>query len=160
MKEVEKFKAEAKKRNLCGQYTQKWDDCRSKKQLFDLAMDSNGIPYICQSMVDGWGLQVDFLRTKFKFFINGRYKSEQKGYTSMMFVGVVDNISADSTNVVVIASNCSVITKKNQIINLFCVNSRIDVYGEGEVHVYEYGKSGVRPALETKLVREEDNYGI
>ena len=62
MKMLQAFREAAKSRNLCDKYSEMWDNCKSKKQLFDLATDSNGIPYICESMVEGWGLTPDFIK--------------------------------------------------------------------------------------------------
>ena len=102
---LQAFREAAKSRNLCDKYSELWDGCNTKKQLFDLATDSNGIPYICEAMVDGWGVTPEFISENFKTFINGRYTSQHHGYTSAMYVErfFIEPIVASTTNLIVMA---------------------------------------------------------
>lgn len=89
MIDLKQFKNNAIAKGLCENYTDMWADNKSKKQLFELACDSNAIEYMAKSLSEGWGLSPDFISDKFKAYINGKYICEYKnakgnGYTSAM----------------------------------------------------------------------------
>ena len=141
MKMLQAFRDAAKSRNLCEKYSEMWDNCKSKKQLFDLATDSNGIPYICEAMVEGWGVTPDFISEKFKTFINGRYISQHNGYTSAMYVEkfFIEPLVVSTTNVIVMACEGVIEIPENIVCNLFIVNSNVVIRGLGECYVKKYG---------------------
>ena len=146
MKMLQAFREAANSRNLCDKYSELWDNCKSKKQLFDLATDSNGIPYICESMVEGWGVTPEFISAKFKTFINGRYISQHNGYTSAMYVErfFIEPLVAKTTNVVIMACEGVVEIPENVVCNLFIVNSNVVVSGSGVCYVKEYGSNEIK----------------
>ena len=141
MNMLQAFREAANSRNLCDKYSELWDNCKSKKQLFDLATDSNGIPYICESMVEGWGITPDFISEKFKTFINGRYISQHNGYTSAMYVEkfFIEPLVVSTTNVIVMACEGVIEIPENIVCNLFIVNSNVVIRGLGECYVKKYG---------------------
>ena len=145
MKMLQAFREAAKSRNLCDKYSEMWDNCKSKKQLFDLATDSNGIPYICEAMVEGWGVTPDFISEKFKTFINGGYISQHNGYTSAMYVEkfFIEPLVANTTNLIVMACEGVVDIPENVVCNLFIVNSNVVVSGSGVCYVKEYGENTI-----------------
>ena len=146
MKMLQAFREAAKSRNLCEKYSEMWDNCKSKKQLFDLATDSNGIPYICEAMVDGWGVTPEFISENFKTFINGRYTSQHHGYTSAMYVErfFIEPLVAKTTNLVIIACEGVVNIPENVVCNLFIVNSDVVVSGSGVCYVKTYGENTIK----------------
>ena len=146
MKMLREFREAANSRNLCDKYSELWDNCKSKKQLFDLATDSNGIPYICEAMVEGWGVTPDFISEKFKTFINGRYISQHNGYTSAMYVEkfFIEPLVANTTNLIVMACEGVIEIPENVVCNLFIVNSDVVVYGSGVCYVKEYGSNEIK----------------
>ena len=146
MKMLQAFREAANSRNLCDKYSELWDNCKSKKQLFDLATDSNGIPYICESMVEGWGVTPEFISAKFKTFINGRYISQHNGYTSAMYVErfFIEPLVAKTTNVVIMACEGVVEIPENVVCNLFIVNSDVVLSGYGVCYVKTYGENIVK----------------
>ena len=146
MKMLQAFREAAKSRNLCEKYSELWDNCKSKKQLFDLATDSNGIPYICEAMVEGWGVTPDFISEKFKTFINGRYISQHNGYTSAMYVEkfFIEHLVVSTTNVIVMACEGAIEIPENIVCNLFIVNSDVMVSGSGVCYVKTYGENTVK----------------
>ena len=146
MKMLQAFREAAKSRNLCEKYSEMWDNCKSKKQLFDLATDSNGIPYICEAMVEGRGDTPEFISENFKTFINGRYISQHKGYTSAMYVErfFIEPLVAKTTNVVIMACEGVVEIPENVVCNLFIVNSNVVVSGSGVCYVKTYGDNTIK----------------
>ena len=146
MKMLQAFREAAKSRNLCDKYSEMWDNCKSKKQLFDLATDSNGIPYICESIVEGWGVTPEFISENFKTFINGRYISQHNGYTSAIYVEMffIEPLVAKTTNVVIMACEGVVEIPENVVFNLFIVNSNVVVSGSGVCYVKTYGENKVK----------------
>ena len=151
MKMLQAFREAAKSRNLCDKYSEMWDNCKSKKQLFDLATDSNGIPYICEAMVEGWGVTPDFISEKFKTFVNGRYISQHNGYTSAMYVEkfFIEPLVVKTTNLVVIACEGVIEVPENTVCNLFVVESDVSVIGNGVCYVKAYGDSTIKYYEET-----------
>ena len=146
MNMLQAFREAANSRNLCDKYSELWDNCKSKKQLFDLATDSNGIPYICESMVEGWGVTPEFISEKFKTFINGRYISQHNGYTSAMYVEkfFIEPLVAKTTNLVIIACEGVVNIPEDVVCNLFIVNSDVVLSGSGVCYVKTYGENTVK----------------
>ena len=146
MKMLQAFREAAKSRNLCDKYSELWDGCKSKKQLFDLATDSNGIPYICKSMVEGWGVTPEFISEKFKTFVNGRYISQHNGYTSAMYVEkfFIEPLLVSTTNVIVIACEGVIEVPENTICNIFIVDSDVVVSGTGVCYVKAYGENTLK----------------
>ena len=146
MKMLQAFREAAKSRNLCEKYSEMWDNCKSKKQLFDLATDSNGIPYICEAMVDGWGVTPEFISENFKTFINGRYTSQHHGYTSAMYVErfFIEPIVASTTNLIVMACEGVVNIPEDVVCNLFIVNSDVVLSGSGVCYVKTYGENTIK----------------
>ena len=156
MKMLQAFREAAKSRNLCDKYSERWDSCNTKKQLFDLATDSNGIPYICAAMVEGWGVTPDFISEKFKTFINGRYVSQHEGYTSAMYVErfFIEPLVAKTTNLVIIACEGVVDIPEDVVCNLVIVNSDVMVSGSGVCYVKTYGENTIKY---DKTVRRYEN---
>lgn len=146
MKMLQAFREAAKSRNLCEKYSELWDNCKSKKQLFDLATDSNGIPYICEAMVEGWGVTPEFISKNFKTFINGRYISQHNGYTSAMYVEkfFIEPLEANTTNLIVMACEGVIEIPENVVCNLSIVNSDVVVSGSGVCYVKEYGSNEIK----------------
>lgn len=69
MIDLKQFKNNAIAKGLCDNYTNLWDDNKSKKQLFELACDVNSIKYMAKSLSEGWGLSPVFISDKFKAYI-------------------------------------------------------------------------------------------
>ena len=146
MKMLREFREAAKSRNLCEKYSEMWDNCKSKKQLIDLATDSNGIPYVCESIVEGWGVTPEFISENFKTFINGRYVSQHNGYTSAMYVErfFVEPVVVKTTNLVVIACEGVIEVPENTVCNIFIVESDVVIRGTGVCYVKTYGDNTIK----------------
>ena len=117
-----------------------------KDSVIIVATDSNGIPYICESMVEGWGVTPDFISENFKTFINGRYISQHNGYTSAMYVErfFIEPLVASTTNLIVMACEGVIEIPENVICNLFIVNSDVVLSGSGVCYVKTYGDNTIK----------------
>ena len=146
MKMLQSFREAAKSRNICEKYSERLDGCNTKKQIFDLATDSNGIPFICEAMVDGWSVTPELISENFKTFINGRYISQHKGYTSAVYVErfFIEPLVAKTTNLVIIACEGVVNIPEDVVCNLSIVNSNVVVSGSGVCYVKEYGSNKIK----------------
>lgn len=112
----------------------------SKKQLMDMALDSNGIGYVCNSIANGWGISPDEICKRFSSFINDKYISQQKGYTSKMYCKYNGYILANTTLIAVINSDVN-ITLTNSICQVYCTGkgTKIHLIGTGQCDCYCYG---------------------
>ena len=50
MIDLKQFKNNAIAKGLCDNYTERWADGKSKRQLFELACDVNSIKYMAKSL--------------------------------------------------------------------------------------------------------------
>lgn len=144
MNDLVKFREDANARDLCSQYRGKWDLCKSKKDLIDLALDSNGMPYLCQSIFEKWGLTPEFIATEFADYINGKYISKhESGYTSTLYVLYDGDVEVSSTALVFIGCRSVVNIPKNRICRCYVLDSVLRFEGEGMCEINEYGNCSV-----------------
>ena len=66
MIDLKQFKNNAIAKGLCDNYTNLWDDNKSKKQLFELACDVNSIKYMLSLFPKDGGLVLFLLVTNSK----------------------------------------------------------------------------------------------
>ena len=141
MIDLKQFRENAIARNLCGKYADMWSDDKSKRQLFEIACDTNGAEYMAQSLSEGWGLSTDFIEEKFKPYINGKYickyrNSKGNGYDSLMLCKYDEKkFNVNTTLLCVLDSN----TELHIASNHFC---RIYVAGTSYIHVELGNDSG------------------
>lgn len=138
---IEKFKSEARKRGICGMIDD-WDNCKSKKQLVDLALSIRGIEYVAESCAEGWGLSADYIVHEFEPFNNHKYVRSKDGYTSALYCKPPeDEITIDTTASLIIGFN-GTIRLERPISELYIVNSNVTILGEG-ARVYLYNSTVV-----------------
>ena len=87
------LKRNALRLGLCGEYKGKWDSAASKRELINMALDSNGIEFMADSIAFGWGLSKEYLLKEFGEFANGFYQCNEHGYTSEMYIGALMELS-------------------------------------------------------------------
>ena len=152
MIDLTKFRENADERGICGEYSEKWADCVSKKQLMDLALDVNGTIYLCNAIANGWGLSPEFIEDKFAPFINGKYDNDKNGYTAQLYCGYNGEITKQTTLLTLINCDARVCIPRNHIceINAVC-NTKIRLYGGGKVKLVAYGEE-----KEVEVVVEDD----
>ncbi len=76
--------------NLCGNYTDKVMSAKSKKQVLDICLDSNGVSFLPQMQEKGMPLPYETIAKEFANYINGKYIAEFRnekgnGYTSCIY---------------------------------------------------------------------------
>lgn len=150
MKELEAFRAAANDHDVCQTYSTKWDECKSRKQVIDLAQNSACADYVCKAIAEGWGVQPNIIEDKYSKFINDEYISQQDGYTSKMYVGYKQVMEADTTQVIVITCNGSIEIPNNHVCEILVVDSDITLSGNGVCYVRMFGKCNIVKGKEVK----------
>lgn len=141
MIDLNEFRENARKKNLCAEYAQKWDSCRSKKQLMDMALGAKGVDYICDFIAKGIGISPESISKDFKDFINGNYTADLGGYTSKMFCQYKGEIKATTTILTLVDCEACVGVPENHICEIYLTGKcNITMYGEGEASLVCYGK--------------------
>lgn len=126
---------------LCGQYKDKWNGCANKRQLVDMALDSNGIEFMADSIAFSWGLSKDYLLREFGEFMNGFYQCREKGYTSEMYIGAHGVISVKSTLILVgYCDDLEIEIPEHSVCRIYvCGSSKVRIENKGRCELYEYG---------------------
>lgn len=143
MDKLHDYRSQICTRNLmCNAYSEKWDACTSRKQFFDMAVSEQGSATLCRSLAEGWGIDADYISTKFKSYINGKYISLQKGYDSKMYCLLDGEMYADCTNNIIVNCKGDVLIRKNNVCEIRVVNSdlHIEAVGFGYCTVIKYGE--------------------
>ena len=142
---------------LCSEYAERVRHAKSKKQLFDICADANGISFLPEMEDKGIPLSYETVWEDFGRYINGKYKpafSAPLGgeYTSAIYCQANDvkDIVVDTTlacflscinKVYIQPFNVTrLVVDQNSAIKVYCPqNSKavIEVYGDGEVEVAE-----------------------
>lgn len=140
MIDLKQYRENARKNNLCAEYSEKWDACHSNKQIIDMAFGAKGVDYLCDTIAKGWGISPNVICEKYKSFINGRYVSQQDGYTSQMYCQFMGNITADTTLLCLIDCDVTVNVPNASICEIYCTGKcNVTVYGEGRAAFICYG---------------------
>lgn len=140
MIDLEQYRVNASLHKMCSEYYGKWDSCRSNKQIMDMALCVKAVDFLCDSIAKGWGISPEYISERFKSFINGRYVSEQKGYTSKMYCRHSGNVTADTTIITFIDSDVVLNVPKNSICEVYCTGKcKITIFGEGRAAFVCYG---------------------
>lgn len=144
MNEIDAFKDRVQAHGMmCAKYDEIWRNCNSKKQLFDMAVSAQGSETFCYAIANGWGIDLDFVKDKYKAYINDGYISEQDGYTSKMYVRFFEPMIATTTLVIVIGCDSSIEIPDNMVCEVRLVNSSIRFTGNGRCNVKLYGDCSV-----------------
>ena len=90
MVDVIEFRKNAQSKGICDKYLSQWDECVSKREMFDLACRIEPSYYLVKSISEGWGVSPEYIKANFNPFINGRYVAELKNekggeYTSQLW---------------------------------------------------------------------------
>lgn len=108
--------------NLCEEYTSKYHNSRSKKQLVDLALGGRGITYLCEMQDKGYGAPYDMLVNQFAPYINGKYvytSDDESPYTSVIYVKYNEVIEARTTAITLLGCECEINIHDYTVIHLF-----------------------------------------
>lgn len=111
--------------NLCVEYKEKVDDAKSKLQLMNLCLDSNGSSYLCEMQEKGYPLPYEVINKEFRSYINGRYNAEFKndkenGYTSSIYCCYAeDELLIDTTLTTMLGCNTDVYIRQNDFVKIY-----------------------------------------
>lgn len=158
MNEMETFRRNAAMLGLCDTFAQKWDNCRSKRQFFDLACDINSLSYLAETIAKGIGLTPDFITREFGQFINGRYIMSD-GYSSCIYCRYKgDEITVGTSAILVIDYNGLIRIPSNRPCELHLCNCKVDVEGDGNGIVYLYNSEILNPSLAPVIIKQDNKY--
>lgn len=164
--DLKQYRENARERNLCEEYTKIWDSRKTLKQVFDMAMSSKGVDYLCASIAENWGISPEIIAEKFSPFVNNGHISEQNGYNSMMYCLYNGIIDARSTVLAIISSDVIVDIPETNICEIYAVcKCRIELRGKGRCVVVCYGDEndveivGSCGNMKRIQKKERDSYG-
>ena len=142
MTEIELYKENIKEHGMmCDRFSASLETAKSNKQIADLALSVQAFDTLAQSIAQGWGISIDFINRRFKNFINGKYKSQQKGYTSRCYCCYYGDVYIDSTIVLLINCKVSLFLPANSICEIYCTGKcDINVMGSGRAVFICYGE--------------------
>lgn len=110
------FRKNADLHNVCGDYAARWDRCKSKKDLIDLACEIEGGVFLCRASSEGWGISSQELFNMFAPYLDGRYVSEKEGgATSVLYCRYNGNIRAEHTTTILIDSFADIFVPERTI---------------------------------------------
>lgn len=149
---LEQFRKNATDYGIC-EMSEEWDNCKSKKQLIDLALSIRGIEYIAKAISEGWGIDADTICREFAPFNCGKYVRDKDGYTSAIYCSdgkedCIAEINATTTAILVIDFIGTINIPINRICEIHLVNSKCYIKGDGRGNVYLYG--------DTEIYNEDD----
>lgn len=129
---------------LCGAYTNKVNDAKSKKQLIDVCFDANGINFLCEMQEKGVPLPYETICREFASYINGRYVAEYRnekghGYTSKLYCRYNEpEIVVDTTVCSILGYKGTIVVAKNNYAKIY-IDKNCDV----KIKLEEYAKANV-----------------
>lgn len=141
-KEIERFRNEALKRNLCNEYSLRWNQMKTKHDLLHFSLDPKSISYVALSTHEGWGLSIDFISKEFSKYINGKGYSDESALFCQAeglhdIRHIENNIMNTAGRFIVQKTKCPILHINN--------NSDIDIECKGmnTVKLYLYDTSKV-----------------
>lgn len=133
---------------LCGNYTDKVNEAKSKLQLFRLCCDANGANFLMEMQAKGMPLPYETMTKEFASYINGRYIAEYRnekgnGYTSCLYCcHDRETIFVDTTLCSVLGYTGRIVVAKNNFAKIY-LDKNCDVQIElqdGARSIVEYWK--------------------
>lgn len=133
---------------LCDRYKGGWDSCTTAGELYDLATDINGLEYICDATTFGWGgsFNTRYIAERFGDLINGAYKRDKDGYTTVLYCRYEGVVTVHDTVICLLDSKATVIVPPDQYPTIIvAAGSDVNIIGMGRIsEVIIYGDSKVR----------------
>lgn len=141
MIDIETYRKNARDNDLCESYSRRWDLCKSNKDLMDMALGAKGVDYLCDTIAKGWGVSPDVISKRFRPFINGKYVSKQKGYTSEMYCEYAGDITASTDVLAIISCVVNIDIPANMMCEIYVVGeSHLTLSGKGRCAIVCYGE--------------------
>lgn len=156
---LEDFRKNATEHGIC-EMSAEWDNCKSKKQLIDLALSIRGIEYIAKAISEGWGIDAKTICREFASFNCGKYVRDKDGYTSAIYCSdgkenCIAKIDATTTALLVIDFVGIINIPLNRICEIHLVNSKCYIKGDGRGNVYLYGDTEIYNEDDAPIKREQ-----
>lgn len=110
---------------VCDKYKDKIAKALSKKQIMDVFLDANGIPFLCEISSGGDALPYEVILSEFKSYINGRYSSCHgeigHEYTSAVYCCYSDSngLDIDTTQTLFLGCSLNVNVKPNDYVRIY-----------------------------------------
>lgn len=153
--EILKFIEGTKARGLCKEYTYKVNKAGSKKALMDIALDANGLSYVCESVCNGY-LSPGYISESFAPFNNGKYVKNE-GYTSSMYCQPsTDTLEIKTTATLIIGFRGRVVIP--HICELYLCNSEVEIEGDGTAVCYLYNSNIVKVVDSDIRIKDNKRY--
>lgn len=149
------------KKLICERYLPAVDAARSRKQYMDIALDVNGMAFLCDTAASGRGLPYDTMCAEFGPYLNGRYigskNSTDNAYTSSLYCSMDDpsGITINTTLTGFFNCHCDVNVPKNKVCQLYVDNAsnvNVIVPDDGKCYVDVWGGGVVRFSSPDKVV--------
>lgn len=141
------LKKKATRLGLCGKYKDMWNNAKTTDDIAHMALDANGVEFVCDGCAFKWGMTPQQLKEQLKGHINGQYKENVNafnGYTSELYVLHEKDITVKSTLNTIISCKCNITVPSNKIAKIYITgNSNVDITCHGECYIYEYGENNV-----------------
>lgn len=137
---------------ICERYLPSVGSAQSRKQYMDIALDVNGMEFLCDMRERGYGLPYDVMCDEFKAYLNGRYIHTKnallRGYTASMYcrVDAPSEITINTTLTGIFGCSCSIhvpantycqlIVDGSSVVNITvgnCGKCYVDLWRGGEV---------------------------
>lgn len=111
--------------NLCEGYSERLERAASNKQIMDIVLTSNGCSYLMETDSKGITLPYDVICSRFKYYINGRYKAEfandkGNGYSTEMYCCFNGNVLAETTLLCLLGCDVTLTIKENDFVKVYC----------------------------------------
>lgn len=156
--------------NLCGGYTDKVHEAKSKKKLMDVCLDSNGASWLPEMQAKGMPLPYETILKEFGSYINGRYKAEFKnekghGYTSSIYCCYAeDECLIDTTLTTMLCCNTDVYIRENDFVKIYAdKNCELHISCPDSsrciVEYWEGAKIVVHRGVVEKIKHTKEGYG-
>lgn len=124
---------------VCEKFRDMLKNTRSMKGVFDIALRTESIEFICESVKEGWSPTKEEIWSTFKPYLNGNYVHDGK-YTSVMYCGFKGKVICDKTVMCLLWSDAEIVVPKNRLCMIYVAGegSKVKVTGEGRALVYCY----------------------
>lgn len=112
---------------ICERYLPSVGSAQSRKQYMDIALDINGMEFLCNMREKGYGLPYDVICGEFRAYLNGRYIHTNAkpigGYSSSLYCRIEDpsEITINTTLTGIFGCSCWIHVPKNMCCQL-CVD--------------------------------------
>lgn len=171
MEVMNKFKKEARIRNLCSNFALLWGQCKTKEDYVRLSLIPQSIPYIATSSYDGWGISTEDIYANFSSVINGKrvYKNIDgiENTKGVLYVKYNNKTKRIKENIVHImdSTNSTFIVEKTQCPMIYISNNsnvKIEANGYNTISLYLFDNclvdiTNIKPDTKVLITKYSDN---